>query len=1108
MTCNKRKNQSKTGGCIFARRVSMKRYNVWTVPLAILAVALSATPSLHAQTGNVTGRITDVATGTPLESVQVSLVGQGTGGLTNADGRFLISGVPVGNVTVRAELLGYVTQSGAVTVTADAAAAIDFQLEIGALELEGVVVTALGISREQRGLGYSVQGVEGAELNEVRDTNVISSLAGKVAGLMVTPSQVLGGTSKMVLRGVSSISGNNEPLIVIDGVPIDNSRRETAVNGTGTAAATVRSGSGIDYGNMAQDIDPANIESVTVLRGANAAALYGARASNGVVEIVTKSGRGTSGTQVTASTNFIIESPLRVPRYQNVYGGGATPDSYNWVDGRGSGDNDGVDESWGPPLNDGRSYAQWWSNGISKPWLSSPMNVREYFQTGHNVTTNFAISNSSERSNVRFSALRLDATGMAPNQGFERTQLALNAGVEVSPRFDVDGSVQYTQSAGHNRPGVGNGSYSAMHIFMWFQRQADGRRLELATERCPDELLGQGRLPGGRVCWDPDGGHLTPNWNHNYHDNIYWLQNYRTNEDQRNRITGQVTGNYRLAGEWLRARVRLGTDWFEQLNKEVYPFYSQDTPEGGFVESSAFHQETNIEALVTADRQLSDQFALNLSGGANSRSNDFDLKETGSRKLNVPGIYNASNSAAPPLLHNIIQEKRVNSLYGLATLSFRDWAFVDVTGRNDWSSTLPEDDRSYFYSSFSGSLVFTDAFALDSDLLSYGKLRASWAKVGNDADPYQLTSVYSEVDKFGNIPGFTTSNTIANAALRPEETRSWEIGADLRFWFDRASLDLTYYNSTTEDQILAVDVSETSGYTSQVLNAGSVQNKGIEALLTFNVLDRPQSGILWDVTANFASNDSEVLELAAGLESIVIGNRSVSLEARPGEPYGVFFGPVFRQDASGRTIVGADGLPIRASGSEVLGTYQPDWIGGLRSSFSYGAFTISAQVDTHRGGKIFCGTCELGYRTGVLIESANQEPLDWDPDGHSGPRDNIVFDGVTESGAQNTVPVRSRTLATRLDDVAPPWMFDNNWTKLREVAIAFNLPDEYLSSLPVSSARFTIVARNLWLWTAVPHIDPETAFIDNNPWESNLAGIEYEQYPTPRTFGFNFSVVH
>ena len=448
--------------------------------------------------------------------------------------------------------------------------------------------------------------------------------------------------------------------------------------------------------------------------------------------------------------------------------------------------NDGVDESWGPALNAGLSFPQWWTNGIPQPWLSSPMNVREYFQTGHNVTTNVAISHSSERANVRFSALRMDATGMPPQQGANRTQLAINAGVQVSPRLDIAGSIQYTESAGHNRPGIGNGSYSAIHIFNWFQRQVDGKRMERANQPCG--ISGGDGDNNGVICWDPNAGNLTPNWNHNYHDNVYWLQQFRSNDDSRNRITGQVTGNYEI-NDWVNARVRLGTDWFEQLTKEVYPFYSQDTPEGGFVESSAFRQETNIEALITANRQLTSDFSLNVSGGANMRRNEFDLKEAGSRKLNVPDIYNVSNSASPPLLNNIVQLKEVNSLYGLVTLGFRNFAFLDVTARNDWSSTLPEDNRSYFYPSFSGSLVFTDAFNMVSDVLSFGKIRGSWAKVGNDADPYQLTSVYSEVDKFGNIPGFTTSNTIPNAGLRPEETRSWEIGADLRFWFDRASLD-------------------------------------------------------------------------------------------------------------------------------------------------------------------------------------------------------------------------------------------------------------------------------------------------------------------------------
>ena len=1069
----------------------MKKYNVRIIPRAFLALALLAVPSLlQAQTGNVTGAITDAGTLAPLEAVQVSIVGRGTGGATNADGRYLIAGVPVGDVTLRVERLGYVTQTAQVTVSADAAAVADFALESEALLLDEVVVTALGITRAERSLGYSVQGIGGDELNEVRDNNVISQLAGKVAGLVVTPPAVLGGTSKMVLRGIASISGNNEPLIVVDGVPIDNSRRETAASGA-TRSAVVRGRSGIDYGNMAQDLDPSNIESVTVLRGANAAALYGSRASNGVVEIVTKSGRGSvGGTTITASSNFVIESPLRLVKYQNAYGGGATADGYNWVDGRGGGENDGVDESWGPPL-DGRPFPQWWSNGVPQPWLPSPMNVREYFQTGRNLTTNFAISNATERSNVRFSALRMDATGMAPQNQAERTQLALNAGVQVTDRFDIDGSFQYTQSQGHNRPSPGNGSYSAIHIFNWFQRQVDAKRMERATDE-----------------WDESSGVLTPNWNHNYHDNVYWLQFFRNNDDQRNRMLGQVTGNYRLAGDWLNARVRLGTDWFEQLNKEVYPFYSQDTPEGGFVEASSFRQETNLEALVTANRQLTTDLSLNVSGGANIRRNDFDLKEAGSRKLNVPDIYNVSNSAAPPLLNYIVEKKAVNSLYGLVTFGYRDFAFVDVTARNDWSSTLPEDSRSYFYPSFSGSLVFTDALQIDSDFLSYGKLRASWAKVGNDADPYQLTSVYSEVDKFGNIPGFTTSNTIPNANLRPEETKSWEIGTDLRFFFDRAALDLTYYNSTTKDQILAVDVSEASGYTRQVLNAGSVRNKGIEALLSVDLLNQP-GGLSWDMSLNFGANDSEVLELAPGLESIVIGRAGGirgAVEARPGHPYGVFFGPTWRRDSAGNIIVGSNGLPIRGS-SEVIGSYQPDWIGGIRSTLGYGSFTFSAQVDTHQGGQIFCGSCRLGYRTGVLYESANPTPMDWDPDGTTG-RGPVVFPGVTESGSANTVAVAPRTLSARLDDVDTEWLFDNNYTKLREVAIAFDLPQQYLDMLPVSRARITIVGRNIWLWTQVPHIDPETAAIEGSVSEANLAGIEYEQYPTPRTFGFNVSVVH
>lgn len=1048
----------------------MKSYIRHGLPLAAaLALWAGAPPeSAEAQTGTIIGQVTDAASLASVTDAQVSIGGTQIGALTGNDGRYIIVNVPAGTHTVQAQRIGFATQSQQVTVTAGDTASANFELNVTAVEVEGIVVTALGISREERGLGYAVQGLQGDQLNEVRDVNVFNNLAGKVAGVQVTSVGPMGGSTRMVLRGINSISGNNEPLIVVDGVPIDNSRIET-----GTLGATVRGTSGIDHGNAAQDLDPANIESISVLKGANAAALYGSRASNGVVLITTKSGKDAGpGIGVTASSHLTLETPLRLPAYQNIWGGGSTDAGYNWVDGQGGGLNDGVDESWGPAL-DGTAYPQWWSGGSPAPFLPAPYNIREYFQTGHTFANNFAIATSSDRANVRFSALRMDASGMTPQHEQERTQLALNAGAAVTNRLNVDGSIQYTKAEGFNRPGFLNGSYSAMHIFMWFQRQVDTKRLEYANE-----------------TWDPASGALTPNWNHNYHDNVYWLQHFRTNNDVRDRITGQITANYQVT-DWLAARFRVGTDWYEHRTKEIYPFYSQDTPEGGFTEASAFRQESNYEILLTADHQFTDDVALSISGGANRRDNDFDLKEAGTSQLNVPGIYNVSNSAAPPVLRNIVERKSVNSAYGLATLSYRDWAFLDVSGRNDWSSTLPEDDRSYFYPSFSGSLVFTDAFDWRPSWLSFGKLRASWARVGTDADPYQLTSVYEEVEKFGNIPGFTTSNTIPNSGLKPETTTSWEIGTDLRFANDRASLDLTYYNSTTSDQILAVDISETSGYTNQVLNAGQVHNEGVEALLNVDVL-RLANGLDWSLSANWSTNQSTVASLAPGLESIVIGTHSgVSVEARPGSAYGTFIGTVYERDSAGNIIVSDQGLPLIASQTVDLGDYQPDWMGGLRSTLRYQGLTFSVQVDTRRGGKIFCGTCRLGTRTGVLAETANRPP------------EGLIFPGVKEDGTPNDVAVGARAYWRAKYNASEEWLHDNNWWKLREVSLGFDLPPHVLRRLPFSTARVNVVGRNLWLWTDIPHIDPETGLRPDN-----FQGIEYEQFPTGRSFGINISLTH
>jgi TonB-linked SusC/RagA family outer membrane protein len=851
---------------------------------------------------------------------------------------------------------------------------------------------------------------------------------------------------------------------------MDNSVIETGTQ----SGATVRGTSGIDHGNAAQDLDPANIESVSVLQGANAAALYGSRAANGVVLITTKSGRTAGpGLGITASTHFTLETPLKIPAWQNKWGGGSTDSGYNWVNGRGGGLNDGVDESWGPAL-DGTPYVQWWSDGTPQPFLPSPYNTREYMQTGSSFTNNFAIARSTDRTNLRFSALRLDAAGTAPNHTQDRTQLALNAGAAVSERFNVDASAQYTQATGHNRPGVLNGSYSALHIFMWFQRQVDMKRMERANR-----------------LWDPNSGTLTPNWNHNYHDNVYWLQEFRTNDDTRDRVTGQVTASYELL-PWLNARFRAGTDWYNHRTMEIYPFYAQDSPEGGFTEASVFRQETNAEVLFTANRNLTSDLNLTASFGGNRRLNDFDQKAAGTRKLNVPNIYNVSNSAAPPLLDNLIEKKRVNSLYGLTTLGYKEYAFLDVTARNDWSSTLPEDDRSYFYPSFSGSLVFTDAFNMEYDWLSYGKVRASWARVGNDADPYQLASVYNETEKFGNVPGFTTSNRIPNSGLRPETTESWEVGADIRFANDRASMDFTYYNSETKDQILAVDISETSGYTSQVLNAGTVKNTGVEVLLNVDLF-RFNNGLEWSVTTNFAKNNSEVTELAPGLQSLVIGGGGgMTVEARPGEPYGVMYGTEYVRDSNGKVVVDAGGRPKRSSEKVPLGQYQPDWMGGWMNTFRYRAMTLSALFDIRRGGEIMCGTCRLGSRTGLMRETADR------------PEGGLVFPGVNEDGSPNTTAQAPRSYWRGIYNVTEPWIYENNWVKLREVALGFDLPQNLVqrTGLPISRARMSIIGRNLWLWTDVPHIDPETGRRNNN-----FQGYEFEQWPTSRSFGINVDIV-
>jgi TonB-linked SusC/RagA family outer membrane protein len=1025
--------------------------------IAFLA-ALFPAGAMAQGTGTVQGTVVDAMTLSPIAGAQISIEGAGLGSLTNAQGRFQILNVPVGQQTVRAQILGYSDGMETVTVGAAAPAIVNFSLSESAIALEGVVVTALGIEREQRSIGTSVQAVSGAEISEARETNLINALSGKVSGVAITNSGPQGGSSRIVIRGASSIAGNNQPLFIVDGIPIDNS------------SPRLRGYGGVDYGNAAQDINPNDIESISVLKGPNAAALYGSRAANGAIVITTKSGRGMDGSNLTASQNITFEDPLRLPDYQNEYGQGSGGE-FSYVDGNYGGVNDGTDESWGPKLDAGLMIPQFFSNGQPAPWVSNPDNVRNFFETGRTSNTNVALSSAGDRSNVRLSVSRLDQNGITPGFGLERTTVAVNGGADLTDRLSGNAAVQYVSASGDNRPGTGYGGDNPMLQFIWFGRQVD------------TELLKQRRTEDGGMA----------NWNYSYHTNPYWLALENRNWDNRDRIIGNVSGSYQLA-DWLSASVRSGTDWYEDNRKRTYAAGTIGLgyvgENGAFVDNQTFFQETNTDFLLSGDGALTSDVSFNVNAGANRRSNTRRENYTHVQNLSAPGIYSLSNAAVTPVVSDYLARKQVNSLYGQAQFGFRDYLFLDVTGRNDWSSTLPEDNNSYFYPSVSGSFVFTDVVPVLS-ALSYGKLRASWARVGNDADPYQLASVYSAGTPFNSFPTFAVNNQIPNANLKPESTDSWEVGTELSFLNNRLGLDVTYYDAATTNQILAVQISPTSGYTSQVLNAGKVTNRGVELLATATPV-RLDNGFQWDVTANFAKNNSEVAELYGDLETLVLGTYwSLTVEARKDEPYGALYGFGYRRDSQGRIVVSSTtGRPLRSVDKRVLGNANPDWIGGLNNSFRYQGLDFSFLLDTKQGGEVFSVTNMFGRYAGVIEETL---------EGREG---GLVVEGVKVTATGDTVANDIVTSAEAynhgLYGLHEAHVFDASFIKLREMKLGYTLPSSMTDRLRVSGMNVSLVGRNLWLRTNTPHIDPETAFD-----ASNAQGLEFGQLPSTRSIGLN-----
>lgn len=1005
-----------------------------------------------------------------LPGASILIKGTSRGSTTDTNGDFTLS-APA-NATLVVSFIGYKTME----VPVGSKTVFDIMLENDATQFNEIVVTALGIAREKKALGYSVQEVSGKTLTQARETNLVNSLSGRLAGVQVTNSNgAPGSSSRMIIRGASSIGSNNQPLFVVDGVPVDNSN--------------FGSGTGIDYGNAAASINPDDVESINVLKGPSAAALYGSRGANGVVLITTKSGKGTKGIGVSFNTNTAFESPFRLPKWQNEYGQGAKG-LFSYVDGTGAGVNDGVDESWGPKL-DGRLLPQFDSpiaadgTRTPTPWIAHPDNVDKFFETGRTLTNNVAITGANDKGDFRLSFTDLDQTGILPNTNYKRRTVSLNAGWNLTKKLSIRATGNYVNDGSDNRNNFGL-------YFIWFGRQVDMDKLK---------------------DYHKPGSIYQYNWNDNYWTNPYYLLNESTRANERDRLYGNMSATYKFT-DWLNLTARTGTDFYEDRRKTktaarqakigasaLYDAYNEE---------QIFVRESNSDFLLNATHKFG-EFDITANIGGNHRSNYAQRNYMGATELAIPRVYNMGNSRQRPVTENSFIRKTVNSLYAAANLGFRNYLFVDLTARNDWSSSLPSDNRSYFYPSAAVSAIITDIFDINSSVLSFAKLRAGWARVGNDTDPYRLASTYKYENPWGSTPSLSENNALLNANLKPELTSSYEIGTDIRLWQNRIGLDITYYKKVSSNQILDVNISNATGYLSKLLNAGKIENQGIEIQLTASPIKT--EAFEWQVGLNWARNKNKVVSLANNLTTYQLNTsynaltqttstnsfRGLSVEARVGQPYGTFFGKGFLRAPDGQIVYDAQGYPMLESSSRVLGNFTPDWIGGFSNTFRYKNLSLSTLIDVKHGGDIFSQSINIGRYTGVLAETT------------MGREDGIIGQGVVNIGtaaAPEYVPNEKRIsseeyhhkyyLLTNNENT----IFDASYVKLREVKLTYMLSGQVFKKLPFRDIAISVVGRNLALLKSnLPHIDPETSYYN----DGNLQGIENGQIPTTRTVGFNIS---
>lgn len=1087
----------------------MKKFTLLLVLSTLMFVGVAI-----AQKKLITGTVTSSLDKKPVVGATIAVKGTTTATLTDAEGKFEITVSPK-DKTLVITFVGMKTKEIAIGTSN----VIDVAMESDVFKLNELVVTAIGISREKEALGYSVQDVSGSEIARSHDENALNALNGKVAGVdVVNQSGAAGGSTYITVRGPSSITGDEQPLIVVDGVPIDNSMNVTGNPNLGLTNLNI---AGVAWANRGIDINPEDIESISVLKGGAASALYGLRGANGVVVITTKKGKPSQGGKkydVNYSFNVAFDRVNKLPGVQNEYAQGSK--------GKWLGPETKTRTSWGPRLDTmryaknnylsnpatqdpyGFGYYDWNRQGIivgehSKYASSTPVlpfdNLHNFFKTGVTFNNALNIMGGNSDATYYFSMSNEVNNGIIPNNNFHKTTFKIAGESKLSDKFTASGSINFVNSGGTR-----------------IQQGSNLSGVMLGLLRTPpsfDNANGYSNPVNTPLAYQfPDGTERSYR-GFGIYDNPWWTVNNNPFKDDVNREIGSTTFNY-LPFDWLTITYRLGNDFYEDRRNGHIALGSGLLSTGEIQLDHYFNMDINSDLIATIKKDITKDFKTNIIIGQNMFQHQQTETFVEGDNLVLPNFYNMSNGSSF-INTDYLTRKRTAAFYGDFGFSYQSLIFLDLTGRNEWSTTLPSNKNSFFFPSVSGAFVFTELDALKNKILPYGKIRASYAVTANDAPVYYTATPFShavfadgwtngDAFPYNGIAGFERSAYLGNPNLKPEQASNFEIGAELKFYDNRAGIDINYYSKKDKDLILAVPVAPTTGYQYEDLNAGTMTNKGIE--LTLTGVPFKNKDFEWDVSFNLTTYKNKVVSLAPGVPNVYIGGfTDPQIRAVAGQPYGEIYGYDYAKDGAGNVIIDdKTGYPIALNSNQTdLGSTLPKYTFGFNNEFRYKNFYLSFLIDVRNGARTWDGTQGIMVALGTAAETANrgQSSVFSGVLGHYDANGNLVVDKNANGGeiTNTKSAVLNQSwyggLGGGFGGIDAPFIQKTDWVRLREITFGYNLSQNILKKIGFKSVLVYITGKNLWLKTPYQGVDPETNLFG----AFNAQGFDYFNMPNTAT---------